>query len=58
MAKCPECHHSFRVPEGDSPEEHGCPACGYSVEGYEYVDDPTIVKTAFGWVKVRDNEVT
>lgn len=29
MARCPNCGHSFRVPEGDQPDEHYCPACGY-----------------------------
>jgi hypothetical protein len=29
MARCPKCKTSFRVPEDESPNEHGCPKCGF-----------------------------
>ncbi len=29
MAHCPICKRSFKVPEDESPQEYGCPRCGF-----------------------------
>ena len=39
MPTCPKCHGTFRVPPGDSAQEHGCPRCGPVHQPCIYCDD-------------------
>lgn len=43
MPKCPKCRYVFQVPDGDSPEEHGCYRCGYGTEPEPEPEGPTCV---------------
>lgn len=39
MARCPKCKTTFRVPEDESPNEHGCPKCGFEPVAVKHLCD-------------------